>query len=82
MITESILTCLFAVGEFLVGLIPDIVFDLSGGVGGLATVMAYALYFFPLDVWLLGLGSIVTMMGVSLLYALGEWTWKKIPGVN
>lgn len=83
MITEAILSVLFGIGGFLISLLPDFVFDVfQGSTNGLATVMAYALYFFPLDVWLFGLGSIVTMMGISVTYALGEWVWKKIPGVD
>lgn len=83
MITEAILSVLFAVGEFLITLLPDFVFDVYGGTTtGLATVMAYGLYFFPLDVWLFGLASIIAMMGISVSYAFAEWVWKKIPGID
>lgn len=83
MITQAILTVLFAIGEFVITLLPDFVFDVfQGSTNGLATIMAYALYFFPLDVWLFGLASIITMMSVSVTYAFAEWVWKKIPGVD
>lgn len=82
MITEAILSVLFGVGNFLVGLIPDLQFDrFTGSTMGLATVMAYGLYFFPLDLWMFGLGSIVGMMGITTIYVLSEWVWKKIPGI-
>lgn len=83
MITETILTVLFAVGEFVITLLPDFVFDVfQGSADKLSSVMAYAFYFFPLDVWLFGLASITTMMSISVGYSLAEWVWKKIPGVD
>ena len=82
MITESILTVLFAVANFLIGLLPQKVANIFDGTAGLGTILAYGLYFFPMDLWLFIIGQGVAMLGISLSYAILEWGWKKIPGVD
>ena len=82
MITEAILTVLFVVANFLIGLLPQSVANVFDGTAGLATILAYGLYFFPMDLWLFIIGQGTLMLGVSLTYAVLEWVWKKIPGVD
>ena len=82
MVTEAILTVLFAVGSFIIGILPEFVFNVFNGSAGLATMLAYALYFFPGDLWLFALGNILIMMQITIAYAVLEWVWKKIPGIN
>ena len=82
MISEALLSVLFAIGNFLISLLHDTLIKAFEGGSSIATVIAYALVFFPSDVWLFGLGAVVTMMSVTLVYALLEWVWKKVPGVD
>lgn len=82
MISEALLSVLFAIGSFLISLLPDTLIKAFEGGSSIATVIAYALVFFPSDVWLFGLGAVVTMMSVTLVYALLEWVWRKVPGVD
>lgn len=82
MITESLLDFLFAIVEFMIGLIPDWSANMFDGTAGLGTILAYGLYFFPIDLWIFVIGQGVLMMGITLAYALSEWVWKKIPGVE
>lgn len=82
MITETIITVLFGVAEFIVGLLPSINLTVSDSGGGLSTLLGYGLYFFPADVWLVFVGNAVLVIGVSLTYVVIEWVYKKIPGVD
>lgn len=82
MITEGILTVLFAVANFLISILPASVCKVFDGTAGLGTILAYGLYFFPGDLWLFVIGQGVVMLSISFTYAVAEWVWKKIPGVD
>ena len=82
MITEAILTFFLNLIIFVVGLIPDNTFSFVLKNDTAAEVLGYALYFFPRDLWLFILGDIVFLMGFTSVYAIVEWVWKKIPGVD
>ena len=82
MITEAILSNLFLIAKFLIGLLPEALVDAFEGTTALGTVLAYALIYFPMDIWIFGLGAIISMMTITLVYAILEWVWKKIPGVD
>lgn len=81
-ITETILSVLFAIGEFLIGLLPQWTVNIFDGSAAMGTLLAYGLYFFPMDLWLFVIGEAVIMMTVTIAYTIAEWTWKKIPGIN
>lgn len=82
MITEAVLAVLFGVSEFLIGLLPQSIANIFDGTAGLGTILAYGLYFFPLDLWLFIIAHGIMFTGASLAYAVAEWVWKKIPGVD
>lgn len=82
MITESILNVLFSVANFVISILPESAVNVLEGSAGLGTILAYALYFFPGDVWLLGLGNGLAFITVGFAYAIFEWVIKKIPGVD
>lgn len=74
MITEAFLSCLFGLSNLIISLLPDVVFDIFDGTAALGTVVSYALYFFPGDLWLFVLGQGVIKMGITFAYAVAEWT--------
>ncbi len=82
MITESIVSVLVNIASFLIGLIPEWTATTIDGTAGLGTILAYGLYFFPLDIWVFVIAQAAIMMGVTAAYTIAEWVWKKIPGIN
>lgn len=82
MITELLLSFFLAIPKFIIGLLPNVAITTLDGLGGLGTILAYALYFFPTDVWLVVLSNGVIMITVAFLYGIFEWVYKKIPGVD
>ena len=82
MITELLLSFFLAIPKFVIGLLPNVAIDTLDGMAGLGTVLAYALYFFPVDIWIVVLANGVIMLTVAFGYGVLEWVWKKIPGVN
>lgn len=81
MIIESIISVLFSIAKFIIGLLPSIDLTVSDG-GSLATILGYGLYFFPADVWIVFIGNAIAIIGVSLTYVVIEWVYKKIPGID
>lgn len=82
MITETIINVLFGVAGLIIKILPQISLDTLGGVAGLETILAYALFFFPLDIWLIGIANGLMFMGGAVGYSCIEWVYKKIPGVD
>lgn len=82
MVTEAILSFFLSLATFLVGLIPDNTFNFVLENDTAASVLGYALYFFPRDLWLFILSDIVFLMGFTSVYVIVEWVYKKIPGVD
>lgn len=82
MISELFLSVLFGISSMIINLLPDFVFNVFDGTAALGTVVSYALYFFPGDLWLFCLGQGIIKMGITFAYAVAEWTWKKVPGVD
>lgn len=47
-----------------------------------ASLLGRALFFFPVDVWAVAIGSFVFWTSAQFAYAILEWLWKKLPGVD
>lgn len=83
MIIEAIFNALFLVIDAIISLIPNIGgLNFTGGMGALSTLLAYALYFFPIDLWVALIGNIALWLGIQSGWFVVEWTYKKIPGVS
>lgn len=82
MVTEAVLSFFLSLATFLLGLIPDNTFSFVLHNDTAAEVLGYALYFFPRDLWLFILGDIVFLVGFTSAYAIIEWVYRKIPGVD
>lgn len=81
MITEKILLALFSVANFVVGLLPDFASSNVGG-SGFSQFVGKALFFFPADVLVVGIGNIVLIATVGIGWSVIEWVYKKVPGVD
>lgn len=82
MIIEGLFNLIFFTIEFIITLLPVPVLNLVDGTSGLATILAYGLFFFPADIWVCVIMLGVTMLTTGLLWAIIEWVYKKIPGVD
>lgn len=83
MITEAICSMFFGLIEIAIGSIsvsPGFVIP-SWGTNA-AALLGRALFFFPVDVWAVCIGSFLFWTAAQFAYAVAEWVWKKIPGVN
>lgn len=65
----------------LVGYLPAGI-DLPGWYDNTLNVLSYGLMFFPADVLLTVVGSGVFWMSANFLWAIIEWIYRKIPGIN
>jgi hypothetical protein len=82
MIIEGLFNLIFGLIELVITFLPVPVLNLTGGASGLTTILAYGLYFFPADIWMSVITLGVTMLSTGLLWAIIEWVYKKIPGVD
>lgn len=83
MIIEGLFNLLFGVVGLVINLVPQInVIEVAGGLGGLGTLLAYGLYFFPLDLWIVIISNISMWVALQGGWAVIEWVYKKIPGVD
>ena len=83
MIVEAILSLIFSFFGFIISLIPENilsnnVFDTSG----FTSFISNAFVIFPSNLFLVIVANITFWLGVQMLWAIIEWVYKKIPGVN
>jgi hypothetical protein len=86
MLLEIILTPVFWLLDLLITLIPDLtdspyVSD-GGGVSALFAIMGYGFYVFPASMFFIIIGNVLFWFYVQMKWAIIEWLYKKIPGVN
>lgn len=48
----------------------------------LTNLLSKGLIFFPSDVWAIVIGNIVFWLSLQFMWAIIEWVYKKIPGVE
>lgn len=51
-------------------------------VTGFGEIVGYSLYFFPLDMLGIIIGNFIFWYSLQLIWAVIEWAYKKIPGIN
>lgn len=81
MIIEAICSALVFLGTGIIKLIPEVVAPMVGFAQA-RTMLAYALWFFPFQLWVVALGNITFWIITSFSWTLIEWLYKKIPGVS
>jgi hypothetical protein len=85
MIIEMILTPIFRLLGLLIDRIPDMshIDPLAGHeVSGFIGMLAYGFYVFPVSLFLVFIGNILFWLSAQMIWAIIEWVYKKIPGVN
>ena len=81
MIIEAICSVFFlAVRTFIAYL--SVPFRLPEWIADAASIIGIGLLVFPIDVWAGVIGSVISWAGVHFVWAIIEWVYKKIPGVD
>lgn len=82
MIIEGLFSLIFSFFEFILDLMPAYDFTWFDYESATVALVANALVIFPLDLWLICVLNIVFFLTASLGWAVIEWIYKKIPGVD
>lgn len=82
MIIELAMAPLWFLIDFLIGLIPDSISTVSSGFNSILDIIGYGCAFIGTNFFLGVIGNIVFWMTAQLGWAIIEWCYKKIPGVN
>lgn len=82
MIIEALFSPIFALIESIFALIRIGEIKLPGWMGDTMGLIADAMMFFPVDVWVVVLANVGFWLLIQFGWAIIEWVYKKIPGVN
>lgn len=82
MIAELLLSVFFAFTSFLIGLLSGFDFTQGSITDTFFTFLQYGLYFFGSTPFALIFSSVVTWAGIDFAWAIIEWVYIKIPGVD
>ncbi|MCR1868963.1 hypothetical protein [Longicatena caecimuris] len=81
MILELLFTPIFGIIDGLISLIP-VGSSMPGWAQDTANLLGIAMMFFPADVWAVCLANISLWQFGHIGWAVIEWIYKKIPGVD
>lgn len=81
MIIELLCTPVFLLIKGLIQLIP-VAFQIPNWLADLISLLIKGMQFFPPDVWAIAIGNIIFWLLLQFIWAIIEWVYKKIPGVN
>lgn len=81
MIIESICNLIFVPINIVISLLPSGL-TLPDWFISFASLIQKALFFFPADVFTTVISVVVFCYGSQFVWAIVEWCYKKIPGVN
>ena len=85
MLIELLTTPIFNLLYWIANRIPDLShIDPLGGqsLGGFTTLLAQGFYVFPLSLFVIIIANVTFWKSTQMLWAIIEWVYKKIPGVN
>lgn len=80
-VIEFLCNCFYAIILKCIDMLP-VLGDMPTWVDNTLNVLSYGLMFFPSDVFAISLGSIIFWLVAQLAWAIVEWVYKKIPGVD
>lgn len=85
MIIELLLTPVFALLNLILSFLPDMShldplydFDISGFI----YLLGYGFFIFPFSLFMIIIGNILFWKSAQMIWAIVEWAYNKIPGVN
>ena len=81
MIIEAIFNILMMPIDFVISLLPTID-SLPSWISDTITFVGYGLQVFPQDVWVLVLINVLFWIVALISWAIVEWVYKKVPGID
>lgn len=82
MIIELILDCFFGLVNFIISLIPTNSVGLPNWITSFISFVSTGLSFFPPSVFNILIGNIAFWLTVQMSWAIIEWLYKKVPGID
>lgn len=82
MIISLLLTPIFSFLSMSLKIINGDLISLPPFIGDFLLLLKTALMFFPVDVWVIFIANVTFWISVQYGWAIIEWIYKKIPGVN
>ncbi len=87
MILEAVLKVLFSAIGFVIGWLPDLsgldpLSEYSDALTTFVDFLAYGFLIFPAKLFFIFIGNVMFWLGAQMVWAVVEWVYKKIPGVN
>lgn len=82
MIIEFLLYPIVKIVEWAFSFINAKEIELPGWLGDTLSLISKAMMFFPVDVWVVVLTSVAFWLSIQFTWAVIEWVYRKIPGVN
>lgn len=81
MIIELLCTPMFLLVKGIIALLPQ-AFQLPNYITDVFALLLKASQFFPMDIFILCIGNITFWLVIHFTWAIIEWVYKKIPGIN
>ena len=81
MLIELFFNPIFILINKLVGLIP-VLPETGSWVGQTASMLAKPLSIFPTDIWVAIFVNVIAWLAIDFVWAIIEWAYKKIPGID
>lgn len=81
MILQMIFNPVFILLSWLVSLLPEGA-GLPEWINACLELIGYGLAFFPIDIWVFMVGNFIFWQVAHMGWAIFEWIYKKIPGVD
>lgn len=82
MIIEGIFSVFFTFIEFLIVLLPFEIESNSGGLESFINLLGFGVYIIGPVTFIAVIGSFITWTTINMSWAVIEWIYKKIPGIN
>lgn len=81
MIIEKILDMMFAGTDLIISMLPTPIVEVLSGFS-VPDIVRHGVCFFPEDIILATVTAFIGWKTVFLTWAVVEWVYKKIPGIN
>ena len=82
MIIEGLLAAFFVFVNYVVNLLPENNQVINYGIGGIMGILGFAFRYFPIGLFTFAMMNISFWLSIQFVWAVIEWIYKKIPGVN
>lgn len=82
MVTAGLLSIIFSAVYGICYLMPSAAYSLPSWSVSALKVISTGLKIFPSDVWMICIANGVFWIGLQFTWAIIEWIYKKIPGVD